>query len=277
MYELDRTVAGQDRTFKVYTLEEAEEEGIPYTDWRMAREGEWCRTDDDYVGECVKVQKYPKPEKNRISFFFTFSFARKWLTRNKDDGSVVGNPHLSFEDRKEKKAYWSTSAKDWVEVELQKTRAKRALNLYATLMVANEGTLTDKEWEMIGESYRPQEEIPAATARRFFNNDRVQKVAQQKVAELFEDAGITERSVVENMEQLRKKAEEDGSYNTAYRILEKQMELLNLEERAEAAGQLPSGDGQPRDIEDAKILDEMEGDLDDRPNQDTLPKSDEQS
>lgn len=262
MHKLDRTVAGIDRIFHVYTREEALEEGISPRDWRMARTGQWVLSDDGYVFECCKVQRYPKPEKNRISFFFTFSCCRKWLTRRQDSGKVVGNPELEVAEFLEEEAYYMTSPQDWIDQELTTKRAKRAISMWATLFIANEGHLTEEEWKLIGQAYRPTQTNPSATAKSLFKKEKTRDMANAKVTELLEKAGVTRQSVVEHMEELREQAAADGKYNTAYRVLEKQLEMLGMDEDFPPA----RGDGAPRQIEEkeVKLLGEMEEDLDEK-------------
>lgn len=255
---LDRTVAGESRTFHVYTESEAESEGIDFLDWRLAREGTWAQSDDGYVFECLKVQKYPEQGRDRIAFFFTFSCARKWLTRKKSTATIVGSPELIVEDYLDEGAYYMTSPQPWIDQEVRKTRAKRAISMYATLFIACEGRLSQAEWELIGNAYRPKEKIPEATAKMFFKNPKVQDMASNKIAKLLNSNGVTRQSVVENMERLREKATDEGSFNTAYRVLEKQMEMLGMED--DLAALVP----QNSQMEDAEyqLLEDMEEGLD---------------
>lgn len=258
---LDRTVAGEDRTFHVYTKAEADEQGIDYLDWRLARKGRWAISDDEYVFECLKVQKYPKPERNRIAFFFTFSCARKWLTRKRDTAEVVGSPELVIEEYLEKGAFYMSSPQDWIEQELRTTRAKRAISMYATLFVSRDGHLTDQEWDLIGQAYRPNETNPRATAKSLFKKEQVQDMASSKVAQLLQNNGVTRQSVVENMERLREQAMAAESFNTAYRVLEKQMEMLGMEE--DLAALVPDEDQDQMEDAEYELLEEMEDELDD--------------
>jgi hypothetical protein len=263
MLSLDRTVAGESRTFYVYTKDEADDQQIDYIDWRYAREGLWALTDDGDVGECLKVQKYPRENRDRVAYFMTFSFCRKWLTRKKSDASIVGNPELEAQEFLEKGAYYMSSPKSWIEAEVDKTRTKRAISLYATLFIAQDGHLTDSDWNLIGQAYRPFVENPRATVKRLFKKDMIQDMASNKVANLLENAGVTRKSVVENMEKLRQKATADGSFNTAYRVLEKQMEMLGMDE--DLAAILPEGgDGASQGLEDAdyEVLEGIEDTLD---------------
>lgn len=259
MHTLHRTVAGEERDFYVYTEEEASAEGIEPRPWKMMTQaGQWALSDDGYVFECCKVQRYPKPERSRVAFFLTFSCCRKWLTRNQETGEVIGDPTLEVEEFLEEEAYYMTSPEDWIDRELRTSRAKRAISMFATLFIANDGHLTDREWDLIGKAYRPNEKIPAATAKSLFKKEQTRDMANAKIAQLLNDAGVTRSSVVKNMESLRQKAEDDGSYNTAYRVLEKQMEMLGID------GDLPAGgDGAPKqlDANETKLLTEMEDEL----------------
>jgi hypothetical protein len=259
MHTLNRTVAGEERDFYVYTQEEADDEGVQYRPWQMMTgAGQWAVSDDGYVFECCKVQKYPKPERKRIAFFLTFSCCRKWLTRHRETGEPIGNPTLEVKEFLEEEAYYMTSPEDWIDRELRTSRAQRCISMFATLFIAKDGDLTDKEWDVIGKAYRPSEKIPAASAKSLFKKQKTRDMANAKIAQLLNDAGVTRASVVQNMESLREKAESDGSYNTAYRVLEKQMEMLGID------GDLPAGgDGAPKQLEEneVKLLTEMESEL----------------
>jgi hypothetical protein len=234
MIEIERRLDGDLRTHRVYTKAEADEAGIPYLDWRLAREGEWVISDDDYVCECHRVYKIVK--ERVITFQFTLTYCRKWLSRDRQTGSVKGDPELHAEDYLDVgEAFYRSSPGTWVEGELRQSRAKRAISLYATLFIATEGQLGQREWDLIAQAYRPHNDQRIAVARKFFKHELVRETAMNEVVKLLNKAGVTKESVVENLEALREQAEASGKLNTAYRILEKQMEMLRMDQYWEGA------------------------------------------
>jgi hypothetical protein len=97
----------------------------------------------------------------------TFPFARVWNWKNQN---------LEWGPQKESGKFFDTSKKSWQEREAGKTRTRNVVTLYVQQMIA--GKL---DYEMLGRAYRPDQKIPAATARRLFRQDKIQEMVCQEL------------------------------------------------------------------------------------------------
>jgi hypothetical protein len=102
-----------------------------------------------------------------VHTILTFPYARLWDWRSQS---------LRWEPQKESGKFFDTSSKSWQEREAGKTRTRNVVTLYVQQMLA--GKL---DYEMLGRAYRPDQKIPAATARRLFRQDKIQEMVCQEL------------------------------------------------------------------------------------------------
>tara|TARA_R100000664_G_C2748838_1_gene136244 strand:- start:530 stop:1300 length:771 start_codon:yes stop_codon:yes gene_type:complete len=91
-------------SYDVYTKEEAEKEGIRFTYWKEAEEGDYAITDDNYVGKVIKKKKYDSANGVvsyyvRMPFGYAFHSPRYPTQKLKADGrlsnhTLSGKPQL---------------------------------------------------------------------------------------------------------------------------------------------------------------------------------------
>lgn len=195
----------------IYTEEEAKAQGIEYVPWREATPGDWAITDDGYVMECENVY-----ETNGKSNQVVLSGGRQWTS---------GNAEINFEKNHEIGIYTASKPRTWQEREARLGRTKRAMKVIAASIIE-----TGKpDLETAAFVYRQDEEIPVATLKRLLRQEEVQKVLRDELRKMYEDEDFNERSVIQELKELRQEAKEKKDLSNWNRGLETSIKLLDME------------------------------------------------
>ena len=109
------------KTYEIYTKEEADTEGLEYSHWRDAREGQWALSDDGFVSKVIKRKEYPT--NNQIDNVY-LRFA--W-------GYTFFNPEYKGKELKVKGRQSNTTmtGKRPIEVKAKQERMKNLAMVYA--------------------------------------------------------------------------------------------------------------------------------------------------
>jgi hypothetical protein len=210
--EITRRVNGERKTFRVWEKGEAEREGLRFRPWRECEQGDWALTDDGFVGECLDARVYTHHSSPRK--FLKFSFAYAWASDPRP---------LSFQERFATRSFTRTSAKSWVQAELQKGRAKRVIRYYVQMLLAGK-----IDWDRLARLYRPTQKVPIATLKRFFRQKEVQMATREEVETLMREEGITERYVLRNYKRAIEMAEAKNDPRTIHEVATTLAELLQM-------------------------------------------------
>ena len=215
-----RRVKGWEGEHAVYTAEEAAALGIEARPWQDVDVTEWALSDDGYVVQCFRVQTYRGTASKRwTSAQLTFSVGRVWVSFRVDEetGRIVrkGSGQFLVGAYLREGSPWASSPGKWSDHTARRTSAKQAARLYAFLWIVRGGSLTTKDWDMIGLAYRPDDKIPRATARVFFKTEAAQKLVRGYWAELLGVNDMTQEQVLAMYrEQLRLAQEQAKGGNT---------------------------------------------------------------
>jgi len=85
-------------------------------------------------------------------------------------------------------------SKTWQDQEATSARGKRTVEAYVTQLISPNPI----DWDILGNIYRPDQKIPAATVRRLFKEEKFKKMIDDKLAEVLSKKGITKETVVQN-------------------------------------------------------------------------------
>ena len=197
-------------------------------DWKKAMPGDWVLTDDDFVVELHKRKRYVKPKV--IADHFTFTFCRKFVSYKREGGKLRGNPKLEYAPfrKMDSPSYTGQTAQSWQEQEARRTRTKRVVKLYAKLFVAAEGELTEEDWIVLGRAYRPDQQVPAATVKRLFKQERIIEMVAEELRKLLSGKGLTEDAVLDMYEGIRKRAAKLGQMGVAKSIVDVYRDMLAM-------------------------------------------------
>ena len=214
MDKITRRIGGKVRNFNIYSQDEADKKGYLYIEWKHADEGDLALSDDGYVGECLSRKVYTD-KKGRTKTFIKCAHGVQWVTNN---------GRFMYEPNKEAGVYSHVKPSRWEEKEARTTRAKNAVNAYVGDIIRG----NKPDWDLIGRVYRPDEKIPAATARRLFKKQRIVDMVEKKLTEILTDKGITQEQVVDLQLEALNIARDKGDISNFLKVTDSFMDLLQM-------------------------------------------------
>jgi len=188
--------------FLIYTQKEADAEGMKYVPWHETKEGEYGLTDDGYVSVCRKV--YHAKDGGRIH---NFPLGRGMVNHG-------GKPSKLIKD---------APPKHWADGETGRSRTKRAVKLYCNQLLGGK-----IDWDGVGRAYRPDVEIPAATAKRLFKQEVIQKMVDTELRKMIKDLGVNEEFVLNVMKKAIQIAEAKGDPGNMLKGASELSDLLSM-------------------------------------------------
>lgn len=215
MIEITRKRRSGHSTHKVYTKEEAKEQGIDFVYWKDVEIGDWAVTDDGYVMECEQI--YETDGKNDQ---VVLTGGRQWTSESAE---------ILFEKNHDMEIYTMNRPQHWSEVEARRTTTKNAMKVLAASLV----TTGKPDYESAAHVYRQDEEIPVATLKRLLKQERIQKVLREELQKIYEDEDFNERSVIQEIKELREKAKDKKDLSNWNRAIETSIELLDMKPSSE--------------------------------------------
>lgn len=214
MDKLVRTINGTKRTYVIYNRVEADNKGLTYKYWKEVDIGDNALTDDNYVGTCLKRKDY-KDKQGRIKTFITLSCGVGW---------TGGKAKILYEENKTFGVYSQSKPTYWADREIRTTRFKNAVAVYVEQLLSKKGV----DWDVVGNVYRPNQEIPAATVRRLFKQQKVRDVIEDKLKEVLKDKDITQEKVLDLHLEAIDIARSKKDPSNMLRATENLMDLLEM-------------------------------------------------
>ncbi len=215
MIKIKRRINHKTAEYSIYTKEEANNKKINYLYWKDCDTGDWGLTDDDYVSKCVSKKDYTDKNGN-IRTFIKLTCGVGW-------GSSFST--IKFELNHAYECYSKTNpAKDWKEQEINTTRAKNTVGAYANMLLSGDKVDFDK----LGNIYRPDQEIPAATVRRFLKQKVTKNMVEEKLKELLSKKSVNKEFAVDNLLRALHMAEGKGDVNNFLKANDSIMDLLEM-------------------------------------------------
>lgn len=241
-----RHFGGTPDEYPVYTVDEADELGLDYepwpqTRWHITDEEVWALDDaETHVVRVFDANQLGDRDGNRYAIQYKLTVGRPIAQYWTDSHEVSNQTEYIVQDHLEKGEYCYSKPRTWKERQKEKTRTKRAVDLYARLMLRRRGDLSEEDWRRIGEVFRPDEEAPEATARVLLRQDEIRTMATRRLAEILTDADLTKDDVVQMYEQLFEEALEADHTSTALETLRDLRDMHDMkpdevEQTAEAA------------------------------------------
>lgn len=202
-----------DRSFTIYTQEEADAHGIEYKPWRQGREpGEWVMDDGGWVSQVIraklyhvgKTKKYPK-------WRITLSYGPFFATRQRLDY-----------------AEWADYKPDYKAQEAKKARSKRTAKAYAKVFMEREGRLTPEDLRTLGRLYRADQKIPEASLKRWLKIEQVQNMIAQELAALLSKKGVEKGDIIDRYNTVYDAAITEGQLSVAKSVVDKLADMLDM-------------------------------------------------
>lgn len=171
------------KTFFVYTQDEADEDKLAYKHWKEVDVGEYGLTDDGYVAICIARKEYVDKQ-GRCRAFVKLCCGVGWAN---------GRAKLLYEPNRTFGLYSQVKPDYWIRREVRSTRFKNAITAYVEQLLSSNAI----NWNVIGNIYRPDQKIPAATVRRLFKQQEVKEVIDDKLKKVMLDKGISQEMVLD--------------------------------------------------------------------------------
>ena len=214
MDKIVRKINGMKKTYIVYTKDEADADNINYKHWKEAEPGDYGLTDDNYVAVCIGKKVYTDKQK-RQSAFVKLSCGVGWVSKN---------TQLLYEPNRDFGLYSQVKPDYWVKKEIRSTRFKNAVVAYVEQLLSDTGV----NWDIIGNIYRPEQKIPAATVRRLFKQQEVRDVVEEKLKGILSEKGITQEKVLDLYEKGLLMAETKIDIGNYIKIIDTYADLLEM-------------------------------------------------
>ena len=213
--EIKRRINGKTGKYPVYTKEQAHDKKLDYIYWRQAEVGDWGLTDDGYVAECYDRKNYT--DKNgKVKTFVKLTCGVGWDS---------GFSKINFLENHQYGVYSKTNPKrTWDAEESGKKRAKETITAYAQMLFEN-GQIN---YDILGKIYRPDQEIPTATVRRFLKQKVAKRMVEKKIKELLTDKAINKEFALDNIIRALQMAEQKGDVNNFLKANDYIMDLLEM-------------------------------------------------
>jgi hypothetical protein len=240
MERLVRRTGRGEKEHSVYSVEEAEALGMVYRPWRDAVGGEWAQTDDRFVAELLELREYKGAIHNLL-----FSFGEVWVKKN-----------TTVEWLKWRDVYMKRPKRTWINQEAGKTRTKNMIALYVQMLMSGR-----VDWNKLGQAYRPDQKIPAATVRRLLKQEEIKEMVQAEIRKTLTDQGVDEKYVIDTIKDAIVLAKNEGDASTMIRGAKEFGEMLEMKNKPSAGNfnpmELPPSDIEQRLIESAEVVDKF--------------------
>ena len=131
---------------------------------------------------------------------------------------------FSYIRRKETGSFHASTDKPWQEREAKKQRVKRTVRAYIDMFLQYQKI----DWDRLGDIYRPDQEIPAATVKRLFKEPKITELVAQGIREIMLNEGIDKTSVITKFEAAYIIAEENEEPGHMIAVAKEYAKMLHL-------------------------------------------------
>lgn len=224
METIKRKFRKKEISCKIYTpddVKKLDKLGIKPIHWQQARKkGEWIHDDGGYVSQVLDVMgPYGPNGKPKTRYVVYLAYCRAF---------TPSKMLINYENYKGKGDYYSTMPEDWVGREMRNKRTKQAVALYASVML-EKGRATEKDLEIIGRIYRPDQQEPKKTFKRLLKNHKIKTMVTEELKKLLSEHGITEGEVISNYQNIMEQAYNNRQFGVAKNINDTFAKMLNME------------------------------------------------
>lgn len=201
------------KSYPVYTEEEAIAEGLSYSHWKEAQEGEYCLSDDGYVSLVIKRKRY-ESDKSQPTLYLRTAY-----------GYVMHNPKSKTQKfyAEGRSTPWTLSGKPALEVQ---SRSERWKNLALAYVSTNFNA--DLAIDMVLGQTTPQQR------RRWKRNIRTEefkRVVREELDILLKESGKDREYVMELLEESIQMARDKKDVTNMMRATEKLMSLHGMDDK----------------------------------------------
>jgi hypothetical protein len=213
--EIERMIGGITSNYTIYSKADAIKKNLDFVHWRLASVGNWALTDDGYVSNCYNRKDYTD-RAGRVKTFIKLTCGVGWDT---------SCSKINFLENQKYGTYSKTNPKKtWQETESGKKRAKDTVSVYANMLLSR-GKV---DYTILGQVYRPDQEIPAASVRRFLKQKVAKRMIDKKIKELLSEKSVNKEFALDNIIRALEMAETKGDVNNFLKANDYIMDLLEM-------------------------------------------------
>ena len=220
METIRRRLHGVLQDIPIYTVEEAEEQGLDTAPWREAQAGQWAITDDGYVTQCLSRKTYYDKYKDRSQDIISMTCGRLWISENKD---------FSFEERKANRSYYSSNPLPWGERGVRTKKIKMLVHAAAVMWLSSKPL----DYNKLADLFYPysSERVAAIhNVKKLLRSPKVEEMIRKDVERELLGHNMTVAAWLDKGIQILKKAEEKENL-TEMRLMWQQFgDILRIKE-----------------------------------------------
>jgi hypothetical protein len=200
------------KTYEIYTKEEADKEGLEYSHWRDAREGQWALSDDDFVSKVITRKAY-KSNSEIDNVYLRFAW-----------GYTFYNPRYGGRDLKVKgrKSNTTMSGKRPIEVKAKQKRMQNLAMVYAQTM-NTEDTIAKVCGEVTSNEDR--------RVKRYMRTEVFKDMVRKELTKLLSEHGMSEDYTLDLLGETIEKARNKGDVTNLMRAIENLQDMHGMKDK----------------------------------------------
>lgn len=200
------------KTYEIYTEEEASKEGLEYSHWKDAREGEWALSDDGFVSKVIKRKSYKGTDKiDNVYLRFAWGYTFYNPTRRGGNLKVQG-----------RKSNTTMTGKRPIEVKAKQKKMQNLAMVYAQTM-NTEDTIARVCGDVSSNEDR--------RIKRYMRTEVFKGMVRDELAKLLSEHGMSEDYTLDLLSSTIKKAQDKGDVTNLMRAIENLQDMHGMKDK----------------------------------------------
>jgi hypothetical protein len=212
MYEIEINHKDGPIIYKVWRKDEAEKEGLSYKYWKKAEEGDYGKSDDDYISKVIKKRVYRSTD-GRDSIYLRFPWGYTFFNPKYPSKKLV------VAGRKTNVTF---TGKSYIEVQSGQGNMKNLAQMFALKPDYDLAI----EWAM-----GPTTQSQRRKWKRTMKSEVFQKMVRKERQKLLQDHELTEDYTLELLKDSIKLAKEKKDISNLMRAVENLQDLHGMQEK----------------------------------------------
>ena len=200
------------KTYEIYTEEEASKEGLEYSHWKDAREGEWALSDDGFVSKVIKRKSYKGTDKID-NVYLRFAWGYTFYNPRRGGGSLKV---------KGRKSNTTMTGKRPIEVKAKQKKMQNLAMVYAQTM-NTEDTIAKVCGDVSSNEDR--------RIKRYMRTEVFKGMVREELAKLLSEHGMSEDYTLDLLSSTIKKAQDKGDVTNLMRAIENLQDMHGMKDK----------------------------------------------
>tara|TARA_R100001443_G_scaffold86546_1_gene93192 strand:- start:1026 stop:1784 length:759 start_codon:yes stop_codon:yes gene_type:complete len=200
------------KTYEIYTEEEANKEGLEYSHWKDAREGEWALSDDGFVSKVIKRKSYKGTDKID-NVYLRFAWGYTFYNPGRGGGTLKV---------KGRKSNTTMTGKRPIEVKAKQKKMQNLAMVYAQTMD------TDDTIARVCGDVSPNED---RRIKRYMRTEVFKGMVRDELSKLLSEHGLTENYTLDLLEKTITMASNKGDVTNLMRAIENLQDMHGMKDK----------------------------------------------